>query len=59
MSDISYDHSDKRKYYRLINPVKVTIEGQDYKTLDWSVSALKIANYSGFLGINDETLVGE
>ncbi|OGI02433.1 MAG: hypothetical protein A2Y25_01230 [Candidatus Melainabacteria bacterium GWF2_37_15] len=56
MSDISYDHSDKRKYYRLINPVKVTIEGQDYKTLDWSVSALKIANYSGFLGITDETL---
>lgn len=54
MSDISHDFSDKRKYYRLSIPVRVTIENQVYKTLDWSVCAIKVGDYAGFLGVNDE-----
>lgn len=56
MSDISYNCCDKRKYYRLTNPVKVTLEGQEYTTLDWSVSACKISDYAGLLEKNEETI---
>lgn len=55
MSEILYDCSNKRKQYRLTSPVKVIIEGQEYRTIDWSVSSVKIANYSGRLEKNEET----
>jgi len=55
MSEILYDYTNKRKYYRLNNPVKITLEGREYTTLDWSVSALKISGYSGLLEVNEKT----
>ncbi len=55
MSEISYDYTNKRKYYRLTNPVKIILEGREYTTLDWSVSAVKISNYSGLLEKNEKT----
>ena len=49
--DITYDSPDNRKYYRLINAIKVIIDGNEYKTTDWSVNAFKIGGYTGNLSV--------
>ena len=55
--DISYNPSDKRKYYRLTNVIRTNINGEIYNTTDWSVSACKINDYTGNLAADDETVV--
>ncbi len=54
--DIAYEPSSKRRFYRLTNPIKVIIDGKDYKTVNWSVEAFEIKDYSGELTEGNETL---
>lgn len=56
-AEISYEPSDKRRFYRLTTPVKVIIDNKYYKTADWSVNAFKISDYSGFLDKGNEFIV--
>lgn len=42
---INYHSHDQRKHYRLTTPFWVQSEGKTYKTKDWSVGGLSLANY--------------
>lgn len=43
--NIEYHNQDHRKHYRLTTPFWVQVDGKVYKTKDWSVGGLSIANY--------------
>jgi|GEM_PF-3315625 len=54
--DIAYEPSDKRRFYRLTNPVRVRINGKKFITANWSVNAFKINDYTGDLTRSKETI---
>ena len=52
--NIRRESPSQRRHYRLAVPLIVTIEGVEYKTIDWSMGGCLIGDYHGAEGAGDE-----
>ncbi|NOY73745.1 MAG: HlyD family efflux transporter periplasmic adaptor subunit [Gammaproteobacteria bacterium] len=52
--NIAREAASQRRHYRLLAPLKVSLDGQEYTTQNWSVGGLSIHDYSGVAERFDE-----